>query len=326
VTLSNEVLFILRDVRAYMRDDMDPPVYCSDRRLVKAATMLKVVAASRGRTVVSPLDCVLLQHVLWHSPEDQVKIRDWLWQRAVPDPGIPGLEYVVGSLIKRISSIYRQVNENETPPEAESLMQELEMYAKLLSTKAAEFRQIADDCRGYSNAAVIQSPAPSSPTMQGDGVSALSTAHLWLSSSESASARQQLTPRAEQFADALTSLLSSVLAVKSAIVSRGSVGSNPEGATSSSFDLADAVEELWVRYGDRAAGSASRSGAGRIGSDDASDDDGRYGGSQTLTAAVLGMTKKEAQRTLSAEDFKLWKKAQKTKKKMKADDDGDDDY
>ena len=28
VELSNEVIYLLRDIRIFMRDDMDPPVYC----------------------------------------------------------------------------------------------------------------------------------------------------------------------------------------------------------------------------------------------------------------------------------------------------------
>ena len=70
-----------------MRDEMDPPVYCSDRRIVKAAAMLRIVAASQGKAAVSLLDCFLLQHVLWYHPDDQKVLRDWLLKRVVPEVG-----------------------------------------------------------------------------------------------------------------------------------------------------------------------------------------------------------------------------------------------
>ena len=76
-----------RDVRAFMRDEMDPPVYCSDRRLVKAASMLRVVAATHGKMSVSLLDCTVLQHVLWYHPSDQKVLREWLMKRVVPETG-----------------------------------------------------------------------------------------------------------------------------------------------------------------------------------------------------------------------------------------------
>jgi AAA lid domain len=70
-----------------MRDEMDPPVYCSDRRLVKAAGMLRIVAATHGKATVSLQDCLLLQHVLWYHPDDQKALRDWLLKRVVPETG-----------------------------------------------------------------------------------------------------------------------------------------------------------------------------------------------------------------------------------------------
>ena len=70
-----------------MRDEMDPPVYCSDRRLVKAAAMLRIIAATHGKSSVSLLDCLLLQHVLWYHPGDQKALKEWLLKRVVPETG-----------------------------------------------------------------------------------------------------------------------------------------------------------------------------------------------------------------------------------------------
>ena len=77
-----------RDIRAFMRDEMDPPVYCSDRRLVKAAAMLRMIAATHGKTSVTLLDCSLLQHVLWYHPGDQRALKEWIFKRIVPETGM----------------------------------------------------------------------------------------------------------------------------------------------------------------------------------------------------------------------------------------------
>jgi MoxR-like ATPase len=46
VEIPMEVMEILKDLRTFLRDENEPPIYCSDRRLVKAARLLKVGASS----------------------------------------------------------------------------------------------------------------------------------------------------------------------------------------------------------------------------------------------------------------------------------------
>lgn len=82
VHMGNEACFLLRDLRTFMRDDMDVDI--SDRRLVKAARLLKVSAASHGRTRVDPIDCLLLQHMAWRLPEHRIAVREWLWDNLTP--------------------------------------------------------------------------------------------------------------------------------------------------------------------------------------------------------------------------------------------------
>ena len=67
------ILRLLRDVRIFLRDEMVPQVICSDRRLLKIAKMLRTSATTNDRKRISISDCILLKHVLWHSPEDQVE-------------------------------------------------------------------------------------------------------------------------------------------------------------------------------------------------------------------------------------------------------------
>jgi MoxR-like ATPase len=82
VQMDADTAFLLRDLRAFLRDEMN--VNMSDRRLLKAARLLKVVAASHGRSRVDPIDCLLLQHVAWNLPEQREAIREWLWDHVTP--------------------------------------------------------------------------------------------------------------------------------------------------------------------------------------------------------------------------------------------------
>jgi MoxR-like ATPase len=82
VQMDAEIAFLLRDFRVFLRDEMN--INLSDRRLLKAARLLKVVAASHGRARVDPIDCLLLQHVAWSVPEQRETIRKWLWDHATP--------------------------------------------------------------------------------------------------------------------------------------------------------------------------------------------------------------------------------------------------
>ncbi len=59
VQLGLDVCVLLRDLRTHMRQELGVEV--SDRRLVKAASLLRVCAATNGRTRVDLLDCLLLQ-------------------------------------------------------------------------------------------------------------------------------------------------------------------------------------------------------------------------------------------------------------------------
>lgn len=85
VVVPMEVLLLIRDIRKYLRDDVDPSIYVSDRRLTKAINMLKISAITNGRKYVSMIDCLLLKHILWNRYEDIVIVENWLWERIIPE-------------------------------------------------------------------------------------------------------------------------------------------------------------------------------------------------------------------------------------------------
>lgn len=79
-----------------LQEKIEPPVYVSDRRLVKAIQLLQVAAYCNGRDAVSEYDCLLLQHVLWQKPEQADRIADWVLGQLSVDDGLKQVR-VVGS-------------------------------------------------------------------------------------------------------------------------------------------------------------------------------------------------------------------------------------
>jgi MoxR-like ATPase len=101
VSVPPSVLNIIADLRSFLQDKCEPPVYVSDRRLVKAVGMMQVAAYTSGRTVVSELDCLLLQHVLWQRPEEAERIYDWLLTSMAADDGLQQVQYLLAGMFGR---------------------------------------------------------------------------------------------------------------------------------------------------------------------------------------------------------------------------------
>ena len=61
-----------------LQEKCEPPVYVSDRRLVKAVALMQVAAYTSGRSRLAEYDCLLLRHILWQRPDEAERIYDWL--------------------------------------------------------------------------------------------------------------------------------------------------------------------------------------------------------------------------------------------------------
>ncbi|KAK9827021.1 hypothetical protein WJX74_003724 [Apatococcus lobatus] len=101
VSVPTEVVNVLTDLRAYLQDKLEPPVYVSDRRLVKSVALLQVAAYTSGRSSISLHDCLLLQHVLWQRPEEADKIGEFLMSQLAADDGLQQANYIFSGLFQR---------------------------------------------------------------------------------------------------------------------------------------------------------------------------------------------------------------------------------
>ncbi len=110
VVMDRSICLLMRDLRTFLRDEHS--IEISDRRLVKAAQLLRLSAASHGRSMVDAIDCILLQHCMWNSPEQKVIVREWLWDNLTPgDAASEGsIRLVLDTLRGEISETVRKTS------------------------------------------------------------------------------------------------------------------------------------------------------------------------------------------------------------------------
>ena len=85
ITVSNEIIIFLRNLRKYLRDEIESSIYISDRRLVKAMKTLRISAFTNGRSYVSMMDCLLLRYMLWDNFDDIEIVDDYIWANIIPE-------------------------------------------------------------------------------------------------------------------------------------------------------------------------------------------------------------------------------------------------
>ena len=105
VSIPPEVLNIIADLRAFLQDKCEPPVYVSDRRLVKSVALMQVAAYSSGRTMLADYDCLLLRHILWQRPEESERIYEWLLTALAADDGMQQMQYLLSGLFGRACKV-----------------------------------------------------------------------------------------------------------------------------------------------------------------------------------------------------------------------------
>jgi len=101
VRVPQHVIQLLADLRGYLQEKVEPPVYVSDRRLVKAVALMQVAAYCNGRNSVTEYDCLLLEHILWQRPEHAPKIHDWILNQLAVDDGMKQVQYLLSGIFSR---------------------------------------------------------------------------------------------------------------------------------------------------------------------------------------------------------------------------------
>ena len=101
-TVPPNVIELISDLRTFLQDKCEPPVYVSDRRLLKAVQLfLRVAAYTNDRAEVSEFDVLLLTNVLWQRPSEAVLIKDWILERLAQDRGTKQVQYLLAGLFGR---------------------------------------------------------------------------------------------------------------------------------------------------------------------------------------------------------------------------------
>lgn len=78
VVVDGDVVALLCGLREWCAAEN---IAVSDRRWRKVIKLLQISAITNGRTQVSVWDCWLLQHCVWSTPEQRVKIHEWYESR-----------------------------------------------------------------------------------------------------------------------------------------------------------------------------------------------------------------------------------------------------
>ncbi|KAG2429170.1 hypothetical protein HYH02_014105 [Chlamydomonas schloesseri] len=133
------VIQMVTDLRTYLQEKMEPPVYVSDRRLVKSIQLLQVAAYCNGRESVTEYDCLLLQHVLWQRPEQADRIHDWVVAQLSIDDGLKQVQYLLSGLFSRAC---RSLG---NPEKVADILHEVSSLKEVLSDK---YLQVAGNLNG----------------------------------------------------------------------------------------------------------------------------------------------------------------------------------
>jgi len=102
---------------------MEPTIYLSDRRTLKAIKMLKLAAYTNGRMEVRPFDCILLQHCLWQSPAEQELIFEFLLEKLSANEDLPNFDIIMQRVFARCCLVLTGTNEDQTLHEDIRLLQ-----------------------------------------------------------------------------------------------------------------------------------------------------------------------------------------------------------
>jgi MoxR-like ATPase len=191
VVFGDDACTLIRDLRTFMREELN--VHVSDRRLVKASRLLKISAASHGRTRVDQIDCLLLQHLVWRFPDQRSAVRDWLWDNLTPfdNTTLEQFRMVLNELRRAVIQVVRNTAGDISGKSGarqddlnaiQSLRYEVNQIATVLLERQADLLRHVELLRRSND-------------------------HLWLDTNEATAAKQLLLPRAQEVLKGMTQAL-----------------------------------------------------------------------------------------------------------------------
>lgn len=188
VRVPPSVVQLLADLRSFLQDKVEPPVYVSDRRLVKAVALMQVAAYCNGRTSVSEFDCLLLQHVLWQRPEQAARVADWLLASLAVDNVVKQVQYLLTGIFSRTCKALGGGSDK-----IESIRQEVAALRDVLTGKLDAVSQSLDG--GFPGVAD----------------------NVWFSADEAAAVSTALVPKLTKTKEAVTGALYEVATLEVAL-------------------------------------------------------------------------------------------------------------
>ena len=201
VAFPEELLLAVAELRAHLRDEADPPVNVSDRRLAKAVRLVRLAAHASGAKEVSELDLLVLQHVFWDREAEQSgRIREWLLERFSAGTGnqdqvLPQVHFFLAGIVKRLS---RRPLKDETASVAQTdlgnLRQLLEEQLRIRTGQEQQLRRVL-----------------------GGGDAAATHRTFWLQPAEVTEAKDRWLPRAAKAAEGVREVLREVCELQAAL-------------------------------------------------------------------------------------------------------------
>ena len=282
VSVPDDVLDLIADLRAHLQDEREPPIYCSDRRLVKAVKLLRTAAWADGRSSVSRRDAMLLRHVLWQRPGESDAIGEWLVGALADDAadgggngggngsnssssggggglrGVGAPSYLFGGLFGRACIASSSSSPSSSPNNGplKDVAADLVALRRVLEARLGSLEESAA-------AASSSSSAHGEGGVSSSSFSSSSSSSLWLSPEESEALDAALSPRLERAAARARDLLFEVATLDAALE-----------AGAEAVTLADLLPRRWAEFirsgdvddvrplGTRRSSSGGGSGAG----------------------------------------------------------------
>ncbi|KAK9830840.1 hypothetical protein WJX74_009470 [Apatococcus lobatus] len=191
VDVPDGVIDLLTDLRNWLQDKAEPPIYISDRRFMKSIQLLQVAAFADGRDEVNAFDCLLLEFVYGNRPDDAQKVRQRVLDIISSDPGLQQTELVFLGLFGRAC----RVLESPESQEVAEVQQEVTDLVQLLTSRQGE---LASMLNGF-------------PQLRST---------IWFSEASQQAAVQSLTPQMTENRGKVEDLLREAMLLQEAVTQR----------------------------------------------------------------------------------------------------------